>query len=116
MKLRLRGNTVRLRLLQGEVERLSRGESVVEALPTPTPLRYAVEPALVPELAARFEGNTLTIEVPRDWAVGWYASEEVGRQATSSGIDILIEKDWACTTPRRGEDNAGTYPNPTTAA
>ena len=112
MKLRLRSNTIRLRLLQGEVQRLSQGESITETLPTPTPFQYAVVPADVPDLAATFEAGTLTIEVPRAWSQSWANTDEVGRQAKTAGLNILIEKDWACTTPRSGEENRGTYPNP----
>lgn len=113
MKLRLRSNTIRLRLLQGEVQRLAAGETVTETLPTPTPFHYAVRPAEVPDLRATYEAHTLTIDVPRAWAASWATNDEVGRQALSAGLDILIEKDWACTTARSGEENVGTYPNPT---
>jgi hypothetical protein len=113
MKLRLRAHTIRLRLIQSEVERLSRGEAITETLPTPRPFHYTVAPGEVAELEASFEADTLRIHVPRAWATGWAASSEVGRQAVSGGLDILIEKDWACTTPRSGDDNQGTYPNPT---
>lgn len=113
MKLRLRANTIRLRLLQGEVQRLSQGETILETLPTPIPFHYAVQPAEVPDLSASYNGHTLTIQVPQSWSAAWASSDEVGRQAQSQGLDILIEKDWACTTPRAAEENRGTYPNPT---
>lgn len=112
MKLRLRANTIRLRLIKSEVERLSAGETIIETLPTPRPFHYRVEPLPVTDLSADFSGDTLTIAVPEDWARGWALSDEVGRGTTSAGIDILIEKDWSCTVPRFAEDNDGTYPNP----
>lgn len=111
MKLRLRGNTIRLRLLQAEVDRLGRGEAVRETLPTPMPFGYEVRPDAVDDLTAAFEGGTLSVSVPAGWAAAWPASDEVGRKANSGGIEILIEKDWACTTAR-DEDESGTYPNP----
>ncbi len=114
MKLRLRAHTIRLRLLQDEVARLASGQSIRETLPTPRPFHFAVAPAAVSELTAHFLDDTLTVEVPAAWAASWAASDEVGRRAQSHGLDILIEKDWACTTPRAGEENKGTYPNPTT--
>lgn len=113
MKLRLRGNTIRLRLLQNEVQRLAQGETIVETLPTPIPFHYSVQPADVPDLIAHFDHNTLAVHVPKPWTATWATNDEVGRQAKTQGLDILIEKDWACTTPRQGEENAGTYPNPT---
>ncbi len=113
MKLRLRANTIRLRLLQAEVQRLSKGETITETLPTPTPFHYAVTPADVRDLEASYQSNTLSIQIPQAWAKTWYESDEVGRQAQTQSLDILIEKDWACTTPRQSEDETGTYPNPT---
>jgi len=113
MKLRLRSNSIRLRLLKGEVDKLALGQPVAETLPTPTPFHFSVHPSDVAELTASFDSGTLTIEVPREWAIAWAASDEVGRSANSNNIDILIEKDWACTTPRPAEDDSGTYPNPT---
>jgi hypothetical protein len=113
MKLRLRANTIRLRLLKAEVDQLALGLAITESLPTPRPFSYAVVPASVSDLEAHFEADTLTIRVPSDWASQWALNEEVGRHSTSGPLDILIEKDWACTTPRQGEENVGTYPNPT---
>jgi hypothetical protein len=113
MKLRLRAHTIRLRLLQDEVARLALGETIRETLPTPRPFHFAVAPTAVPELTAHFADDTLRVEVPAPWAASWAASDEVGRQAQTQGLDILIEKDWACTTARAGEENKGTYPNPT---
>jgi hypothetical protein len=113
MKLRLRSNTIRLRLLEHEVKSLGAGHTITETLPTPRPFHYAVVPTAVPDLAALFDIDTLRIEVPAQWAAEWANNDVVGRQSSTSGLDILIEKDWACTTPRTGEENSGTYPNPT---
>jgi len=112
MKLRLRSNTIRLRLLQGEVARLAAGETILETLPTPTPFHFAVAPS-GDAMRVDFVGDTLTVKVPATWATGWLASNEVGREEDSNGVRILIEKDWNCTTPRQGEENSGTFPNPT---
>ncbi|MEO5951843.1 MAG: hypothetical protein ABIQ44_05165 [Chloroflexia bacterium] len=113
MKLRLRSNTIRLRLLKAEVDQLALGLAVTETLPTPKPFHYRVEAAEIAEIAASFEDSTLTVRVPRDWVSTWASTDEVGRSAITDGIQILIEKDWACTTPRTSEDETGTYANPT---
>ena len=113
MKLRLRANTIRLRLLQAEVARLSAGETIRETLPTPRPFHFAVAPSTVGDIEAQFADDTLTVLLPKEWAAAWLASEEVGRAAETNGVHILIEKDWACTTLRTGEESTGTFPNPT---
>ncbi|MBM3761873.1 MAG: hypothetical protein FJW36_16695 [Acidobacteria bacterium] len=113
MKLRLRANTIRLRLLEHEVARLASGSVVSETVPTPRPFHYEVVSSSAEDLIATFDQDTLRVEVPSAWAVEWATNDVVGRQAKTAGLDILIEKDWACTTPRQGEANDGTYPNPT---
>ena len=114
MKLRLRANTIRLRLVKGEVEHLAQGHTIVETLPTPKPFHFAVHPSHVTDLTATYSDDTLTISVPKDWATQWAANdEEVGRAAKTNNLDILIEKDWACTTARDSSEDRDTYPNPT---
>src|SRR5512143_3626047 len=111
MKLRLRGNTLRLRITRSEVDRLLAGEVVAEVLPlAPNPLTYALGVADVPAIAASFEGARLEVLVPRALARDWLGSERVGVDAeqTSGGtpLHLLLEKDFACLTPRAGEDDA----------
>ncbi len=114
MKLRLRANTIRLRLVKGEVDQLAQGHTIVETLPTPRPFHFAVHSSHVTDLMANFKDDTLTIEVPRDWATQWASNnEEVGRSAKTQNLEILIEKDWACTTARDSAEDRDTYPNPT---
>lgn len=119
MKIRLRGNTVRFRLLEPEVMRLAQGESITETLPSVLPFQYSVHPTAVADLAVTFDGVGLRLDVPAEWAKAWHASDEIGRTAkqdTGRGtIEIKVEKDWACTTARP-EDNQGTYPNPAGAS
>jgi hypothetical protein len=113
MKLRLRGNTVRLRLIQNEVKRLAQGETLRETLPTKTPFSFEVTPLPVDAVSVEFADGVLSVSVPAGWAAEWADNDVVGRQDRAGEVDVLIEKDWACTTPRSGEDNAGAYPNPT---
>jgi hypothetical protein len=112
MKLRLKGNTLRLRLLEPEVRQIAQGETVTETLPTQQPFHFQIAAHDLGEVEVRFAGDTLTVSVPKAWASTWAHNSETGRRDFVGGIDVLIEKDWACTTAR-AEDNAGTYPNPT---
>ena len=118
MKLRIRGNTLRLRLTRGEVDAVGAGEVVTETLQVgpASRLTYAIEPradVLVP--SAAFTGARLTIVVPDGIAAQWATSEQVGIDAQvpngeAGGLSITIEKDFACL--HRESENADTFPNP----
>lgn len=120
MKLRIRDNTVRLRLERGEVDNLRDNGLVTActAFPGGREFRYAVEstPASV-NPGAFFSENTLTVRLPETMVLGWANSEQVsiaGEQRLDDGspLAILVEKDFACLAPREGEDDADMYPHP----
>ncbi|MGK0224205.1 MAG: hypothetical protein ACI9ON_003455 [Limisphaerales bacterium] len=124
MKLRIRGNTVRLRLTRGEVEAIGRGELVEESthFPDGSVLRYQMVPGGVQEASqsSNDEGHLIRIEVPSVVATNWAENEEqvclTGDQPFVVGpLEILVEKDFDCVTPRAGEDIVDTYPNPNAA-
>jgi hypothetical protein len=120
VKLRIRDNSVRLRLTRGEVETL-RDTGVVLArtgFPGGREFRYAVEssPASVSPGAVLSE-NTMTVRLPEATVRAWANSEQVsmrGEQQHKNGdmLSILVEKDFACLAPREGEDESDMYPHP----
>ncbi len=68
-------------------------------------------------LGARFAKNELLVTVPEGIAREWALGESVGLESTQSVGDrgtlaILVEKDFACLTPRAGDNDADAYPNP----
>lgn len=119
MKLRIRGNSIRLRVSQSEVERIQaegRCEDEVRFAGGGA-LRYRVE--VVPEgpLAARLAGTEIALRVPRGAVERWSDPAEVsisGEQALDDGgrLALLLEKDFACLAPRAGEDESDLFPNP----
>ena len=122
MKLRIRGNTLRLRLSRGEVNDLAERGEVREAIAfgmAPAErLGYAIvasDSAAV--TSARLSGGSVEVLVPRALARQWATSETVGFEATQpvsegQSLQILVEKDFACLTPRTGEDDTDAFPNP----
>ena len=120
MKLRIRDNSIRLRLARGEVEAL-RESGVVSAktgFPGGREFRYSVEssPASV-NPAAFFSNNRLTVRLPETTVLAWATTEQVsmpGEQVLDDGetLKILVEKDFACLAPREGEDESDMYPHP----
>lgn len=120
MKLRIRDNSVRLRLTQGEVDALKR-DGLVSAqtqFPGGRSFVYEVEssPASVTP-AAHFSENRLTVRLPETVVLAWATSQQVsmaGEQRLGNGdvLSLLVEKDFRCLAPREGEDESDMYPNP----
>lgn len=120
MKLRVRDNSIRLRLTQTEVE-LVRTDGLVRGrvpLAGNSNFDYVLEssPATVkPE--AHISNNVLTVRVPEAEIQSWCESEEVSISAAQlldggDELNILVEKDFACLAPREGEDESDMYPHP----
>jgi hypothetical protein len=119
MKLRLRHNSIRLRLTQSEVREFAENGSVEDGLEfgANTKFRYRLERS--PEadsITANFKDGRITITVPENEGMSWAGSDQVGLRSLpgSDGVgilSILIEKDFACLEPRGSEDDDA-FPNP----
>ena len=120
MKLRLRGNSLRLRLNRSEVADLIRTGTLEEAVafgPHPEQrLVYAV--GLVPggeEMAptASLEGARVLVQLPLAAAQAWAEGDMVGLYAeTDWGLKIAVEKDFKCLEPRTHEDESDAFDHP----
>ena len=120
MKLRIRDNSIRFRLMQAEVAQL-RSTGVVSArttFPGGRHLTYVVEssPANIHPQAFLSE-STLTVRLPETAVLAWSGSEQVSIQAEQplddgGSLSLLVEKDFACLAPREGEDESDMYPHP----
>jgi hypothetical protein len=120
MKLRIRDNSVRLRLTRSEVDVLRQDGLVSSKIEFPgsREFNYVVEssPASV-NPGAFLSDNVLTVRLPETTVLGWAASEQVtidGEQLLDDGqrLSILVEKDFACLVPREDEDDAEMFENP----
>ncbi|QES88386.1 DUF7009 family protein [Rhizosphaericola mali] len=112
MKIRIKGNTLRLRLAQSEVEKLAKEGSVKEetAFFNKT-LSYAVISADVEKLETNFDGDQISIFIPKDKATALFETKKVGFEEHSGPVAILIEKDFVCI-DNTSEDQSDNYPNP----
>jgi hypothetical protein len=121
MKLRINGNSLRLRVSRSEVARISKSDRLEETVhfapEANAKLTYALEPeSSVMEPTVRYTENTVTILIPLDQASTWCATDQVGIAGRVSlgsfgSLDLLIEKDFACL-DRSDEDNRDTFANP----
>ena len=116
MKLRIRGDSIRLRLTQGEVARIEAGDAVSESTTLAAGIRfeYALESGATDAMTASLDDNRLVIRAPRAALAAWASGNEVAVDCPidESSPSILVEKDFACLSPREGSDDDDAYPHP----
>lgn len=118
MKIRIRGNSLRFRLAKSEVDELCTKGRVEETTKFGDKIFvYRVIMNAEHEFQhATFQDSTMTLYVPESQFKDWHLNEVVGFEHKISdnsdkGLQLLIEKDFTCLTPR-GEDESDHYPNP----
>ncbi len=121
MKLRIRGDSIRLRLKRGEVAQVAAGKSIAEETHFPgSVLTYRLDVSETDDIEANFADGNLEISLPASKVPGWATTDEVSLTATQNTPDgailtLLIEKDFSCLEPGHGrdhEDDADSFPHP----
>ena len=114
MKLRIRENSIRLRLTKSEVAEF--GEKGLIENSTEfgkSAFIYALKSSdSAQNLQASFENGRIEIVVPKAITENWTNTEEVGISGEIESLKVLIEKDFACLTVRENEDESDAFPNP----
>jgi hypothetical protein len=121
VKLRIKGNSLRLRVTRSELDRLLAGEPIEEAIhfsPAPeSALRYVlrVDPVSKGTHISYIDGE-IDVSVSSEQARVWNEETQVGIYTTldlssAGALKIAIEKDFACL-DGRDEDNHDTFANP----
>lgn len=115
MKLRIQGNSLRLRLTRSEVDRLRDEGEVSETLPfrSGAALAYRLQQrAGTDALQADLAHGLISISVPTALLHPWANSDEVGIYGQDGELRIAIEKDFRCLTRAAEEQEADAYPHP----
>lgn len=122
MKLRIRGNSLRFRLTQGEVSRLLTEGKVSESVHFYSSiadlLTYSLEVCRnITQIAARFENGEILVTLPTHLIESWASTDQVGIESMQPanqerGLRIVIEKDFQCLQPRSEEDGSNNFPHP----
>ena len=119
MKLRIRENTIRVRLSQSEVDDLGRKGMVNSEthFPGNTVMTFVISKADKVGITCVFENSGIYIGVPETILNDWVKTDKVGFEAdldleNGSKFSILVEKDFQCLTKRPDEDESDMYPNP----
>ena len=118
MKLRIKGNSIRLRLTMSEVATLAAGMSLSEktSFGPAQALRYAIRGSQKNHLMATFDGSAILIDVPQEDLDRWAASDDVAISSSQAiedlkELQILIEKDFECLHPA-SQSEPDAFPNP----
>ncbi len=121
MKLRIRGNSIRLRLQRNEVVQLEAQGRVVETLALGMKpdevFRYQVETVREEQPGLCGDGQGISVRIPAAWAeelvhtdrTGFHFSVEV---ASDTHVRVTLEKDFHCLVERTGEDDTDAYEHP----
>jgi Family of unknown function (DUF7009) len=119
VKLRIKGDSLRLRLTQGEMRILAERGEVLDRISFPggATLGYRLRSnANTQALSISYDDNLIDVLVPRALAERWCATDLVSlsaSQPTAAGeLRLVLEKDWACLAPREGEDESDQFPHP----
>jgi hypothetical protein len=118
MKLRINGNSLRLRLSRSEVTRFN-DKLIIEDIIDfgSSKLTYVLSVSQhISAVSAKYDGGTIELQVPSAVALDWAATDTVSisaEQILDNGqtLQLLIEKDFKCAHQPPGED-ADAYPNP----
>lgn len=120
MKIRIRGNSVRLRLSKGEVatfgeqgyieEKTNFGNAV---------MTYALKTTTHCDMTADFADGKITVYLPDTKAKEWVETQKVGYDANmdlgdGNELYLLLEKDFQCL-DNSIEDQSDNYENPLAA-
>ena len=118
MKLRIRGNSIRLRLLRGEVAEFASTGILRETINFgASNLTYILQTADdANDLSAKFTGGEIIVSVPPETARNWTETDLIGltgeqKNADGGILKILVEKDFVCLDRIDDEDNKDAYPN-----
>lgn len=115
MKLRILNNSIRLRLSQGELDKLKTDQRVSgkTSFSTVDFVYSIVVNNNEDDVNATFENGHLKIHIAPSLAREWTNTDLVGfENKDQSTLKISIEKDFQCLHKRPGEDETDNFPNP----
>ncbi len=119
MKLRIQGNSIRLRLKQREVQQLAQTGIVEDRVSFgESHLIYRLRAqSQAGHMHASFADHIIEVVVPVQQVAQWAHTEQVGMEHAQplpqgAHLHILVEKDFKCLANRPGEDESDSFPHP----
>ncbi len=124
MKLRIKGNTLRLRVSRSELTSLQHGNRVEDAIQfsaaPESRWSYGLQVASQSKpIEIEWKPQSLTVSISEERMKSWATETEIGiYEAVDLGpagsLAVVIEKDFACL-DRSDEDSSDSFANPRTA-
>jgi hypothetical protein len=118
MKIRIQGNSIRIRLSRTEVEKLCLTGHIEDHTSfATTKFGYSVKSdANSAQLTASYSDNLITLLVPESYLKNWPENSTIGFEANMPVDDdthlyLLLEKDFKCL-DNTTEDQSDNYENP----
>lgn len=112
MKIRIKDNTVRIRLTKSEVASLSENGRIISKTEfLNKDFVYGIEILYQEGLSISFEDEEMMVQMPKSYVEEWVNTDRVTFEETHNKILILLEKDFVCI-DRPEEDQSDNYPNP----
>ena len=118
MKLRIKANSIRVRLTKSEVDYFSKEGNLTDEIDFgSSKLAYSIISTMeAKSITAFFENNNIIVSIPTDQANEWVETEKIGLNSAmelkaGKKLYILIEKDFKCL-DNTIEDQSDNYPNP----
>jgi hypothetical protein len=117
MKIRIKGNSVRLRLTRSEITAFGTQALIEEKTVIGNNIfLYQLKSFEENDMKAEFDNNTLSVLMPKEWKEEWIHTERVGFEANmplpnGESLYLLVEKDFVCL-DQTTEDQSDNYPNP----
>jgi hypothetical protein len=121
MKLRILGNSLRLRISRSELERLQADGSIEDSIRFSSAPEASLTYALAVEsgevgIRVQYSPQRVTVLLSEAQLQAWSQPNEVGIYASvgngsENGLKLTIEKDFACL-DRSHASNADAFPNP----
>jgi hypothetical protein len=124
INLRIKGNSLRLRVTPSEVKHLLRCGGIREHVQLTANFKDRLTYAVISCLSGltttvAYQSGNIIISMPESQLKKWADSEDVGIYAdialgNDQALSVVIEKDFACL-DRSDADNEDTFPNPNLA-
>jgi hypothetical protein len=125
MKLRIKGNSLRMRLSQTEVKDIAEGKEVVDQicfLPNAVMKYTLYSHPESPDITAQFSQGEIRVGLPKATAQKWANGNENALKGSQDNGDsdklfLLVEKDFTCLKTRENENEheSDLFPNPNKA-
>jgi hypothetical protein len=122
MKLRIQGNSIRLRITQSEMASLAAGAKLEDSAqfgPAPSEsLTYALEiSSQCSYVRASYSKGVIQVTLPANLAEAWIRTNQVGIEHTQPignavFLKIAVEKDFRCFHAGPGQNEGDSFPNP----